>query len=268
MLFFPNAKINIGLNILRKRPDGYHDISSCFYPIALRDALEIIPAASNTFFTSGQGIESDAPNLVSKALELLSKDYQIPPVSIFLLKGIPIGAGLGGGSADAAFTISSLNQMFQLGIGIPEQESYARKLGSDCAFFIQNKPVYCVEKGDIFLPINLSLKGYSLLLINPGIHVSTADAYSGIIPCESAVDLRTVLQQPVVSWKETVSNDFEKTVFAKHPILSDIKQTLYDMGAEYASMSGSGSSIFGIFKERPSIDNNLRKFFVWQGLLN
>lgn len=267
MLFFPNAKINIGLNILRKRPDGFHDISSCFYPIKLHDALEIVPAENHSFITKGQGIQSNEINLVTKAHDLLSKDFQIPPLSVFLLKGIPIGAGLGGGSSDAAFMISGLNQMFGLGISVEDQEAYSRQLGSDCAFFIRNQPMYCFEKGDRFEEISLSLQGYTLLLVNPGIHVSTGEAYAGVVPAASGVDLRSALQKPVSTWKEEVANDFEKSVFKLHPALATIKQTLYDLGADYASMSGSGSSIYGIFRDPPPIDNKFEKYFVWQGEL-
>lgn len=268
MLFFPNAKINIGLNILRKRPDGYHDISSCFYPIGLRDALEIVQAPELTFEARGQGIDATGDNLVSKALDLLSRDFRIPPLSVFLLKGIPIGAGLGGGSADAAFMISALNTMFHLNLSFDQQESYARLLGSDCAFFIRNKPVYCFEKGDRFEPVDLSLKGYHLCLVHPGIHVSTAEAYSGVVPAESDFDLKAALREPVHAWREKIRNDFETSVFSRYPALPLIKKKLYEMGAEYASMSGSGSSVYGIFRNLPVFDNIFKNCFVWQGELD
>ena len=269
MLTFPNAKINIGLNILRKRPDGFHDISSCFYPVMLCDALEAVPSrGTGSFYTSGQGISNDEPNLVSKAYDLLAADFPIPPLDVYLLKRIPIGAGLGGGSSDAAFMIKLLNQAFGLGLTDGQMEDYARRLGSDCAFFIRNKPVYCYGKGDQFDDIPLSLKGRFLCLVNPGIHIPTAEAYSGIRPSETAIDLRAVLAQPVSEWQNVVVNDFEQTVFNKYPVIAGIKSDLYDAGALYASMSGSGSSVYGIFKNLPDIDNNFKNCFVWQGELS
>lgn len=268
MLTFPNAKINIGLNILRKRPDGFHDISSCFYPVMLCDALEAMPSAKGSFYTSGQGISNDEPNLVSKAFDLLAADFQIPRLDVYLLKGIPIGAGLGGGSSDAAFMIKLLNKAFHLKLSDTQMEDYARKLGSDCAFFIRNKPMYCYGKGDQFEGITLSLKGRFLCLVNPGIHVPTAEAYAGIRPFETATDLKTILARPVPEWRNAVVNDFEQTIFTKYPSIARIKSDLYKAGALYASMSGSGSSVYGIFENMPEIDNNFKNCFVWQGELS
>ncbi len=268
MLTFPNAKINIGLNILRKRPDGFHDISSCFYPVMLCDALEAVPSGTGSFFTSGQGISDDEPNLVSKAYDLLAADFSIPSLDVYLLKGIPIGAGLGGGSSDAAFMIKLLNQESGLQLSDRQMEDYARKLGSDCAFFIRNKPMYCYGKGDQFDDIPLSLKGRFLCLVNPGIHIPTAEAYSGIKPFETTTDLKAVLAQPVPEWKNVVVNDFEQTIFNKYPFIAKIKSDLYEAGALYASMSGSGSSVYGIFENLPEIDNNFKNCFVWQGELS
>ena len=268
MLTFPNAKINIGLNILRKRPDGFHDISSCFYPIQLCDALEAVPSqGSGSFFTSGQGISNEEPNLVSKAYHLLATDFRLPVQDIFLLKGIPIGAGLGGGSSDAAFMIKLLNNTAGLQLSDKQMEEYARKLGSDCAFFIRNKPTYCYGKGDQLEDISFSLKGYFLYLVNPGIHISTAEAYSGIKPSEAAIDLKKVLTQPLSEWKDVVVNDFEYTIFNQYPLLAKLKSDLYEAGALYASMSGSGSSVYGIFENPPQIDNKFKNGFVWVGEL-
>lgn len=268
MLTFPNAKINIGLNILRKRPDGFHDISSCFYPVKLCDALEAVPSRKGSFYTSGQGILNDEPNLVSKAYDLLAADHPLPLLDIYLLKGIPIGAGLGGGSSDAAFMIKLLNQASDLHLSEEQMEEYARKLGSDCAFFIQNKPVYAYGKGDQFEDIPLSLEGHFLCLVNPGIHIPTAEAYSGIRPFETTTDLKAVLKQPLSEWKNIVVNDFEQPVFNKYPIIAKIKSDLYEAGALYASMSGSGSSVYGIFENIPNTDNIFKNCFVWQGELN
>lgn len=268
VLTFPNAKINIGLNVLRKRPDGFHDISSCFYPVMLCDALEAVPSVEGSFYTSGQGISNDEPNLVSKAFDLLAADFQIPRLDVYLLKGIPIGAGLGGGSSDAAFMIKLLNQAFRLELSDGQMEDYARKLGSDCAFFIRNKPMYCYGKGDRFEDIPLSLKGRFLCLVNPGIHIPTAEAYAGIRPSETTTDLKAILARPVAEWKNVVVNDFEQSVFTRYPSIARIKSDLYEAGALYASMSGSGSSVYGIFENMPEIDNKFKNCFVWQGELS
>lgn len=268
MICFPNAKINLGLNILRKRPDGYRDISSCFYPIGLCDALEAIPASADSFKARGQQINEHEENLVTRAKNLIARDYPLPPLAVFLLKSIPIGAGLGGGSSDAAFMIKMLSDMFDLDIPIEQQENYARQLGSDCAFFIRNQPVYCYGRGDQFEEVGLSLKGYHLVLVNPGIHISTAQAYAGVKPSVPEQDLRDLISRPVSEWKNYVRNDFEDSVFPLYPEISRLKDTLYQLGAVYASMSGSGSSVYGIFKNAPKIDNNFKTCFVWQGELS
>lgn len=268
MLVFPNAKINIGLNIVERRSDGYHNIESCFYPVGWSDALEIVPGDQFAFFADGNPIPGEhSDNLCVKAYNLLKADYDLPAVHIHLLKSIPIGAGLGGGSADAAFVINTLDAMFQLGISVAQRQNYARHLGSDCAFFILNKPAYCFEKGDRFEDIPMSLSGKWIVMVNPGIHISTIEAYSGIVAKPSDLDLRNVLQRPVAEWKDQVKNDFEATLFPRHSLLEDIKTKLYSLGAEYASMSGSGSTLFGIFEE----EKNLKEYFaglrLWQGFL-
>ncbi len=266
MVTFPNAKINLGLNIVGKRPDGFHDITSCFYPVGWSDALEILTADELTFTSSGLPIPGDASaNLCLKAYQLLSKDFDLPPVSIHLLKAVPIGAGLGGGSADAAFTIKALNKLFSLGISTEKQQDYARALGSDCAFFIENKPMYCFGKGDEFEEIDLRLTGKWMLLVNPGLHISTAEAYAGVIPQVQSTGLRDLLQQPIELWCDSVENDFEKNIFENHPILPQIKKKLYDLGAQYASMSGSGSTLYGIFGQEPNPANNFQNSTVWKG---
>lgn len=268
MVVFPNAKINIGLNIVEKRQDGFHNIESCFYPVGWSDALEILPADIFSFQSDGINIPGDpATNLCSKAYNMLAADYELEPVSIHLLKAVPIGAGLGGGSSDAAFTIKALNELFGLEISLEKQLDYARRLGSDCAFFIENKPVYCFEKGDRFEEISLTLAGKWIVLVNPELHISTAEAYAGIQPRKSEIDLRGILRKPMESWKGVVKNDFETSLFPKYPVLKEIKESLYNQGAKYAAMSGSGSTLFGIFDEETSLSGNFGQYKVWQGYL-
>ena len=268
MVTFPNAKINIGLNVVGKRFDGFHDIASCFYPVGWADALEIIASDELSFRSSGLSIPGDADaNLCLKAYHLLAKDFSLPPVGIHLLKAVPIGAGLGGGSADAAFTLKALSEFFSLGLSTKEQQNYARSLGSDCAFFIENKPMYCYGKGDQFEEIPLRLGGKWVVLVNPGLHISTAEAYAGIVPQTPTEDLRRLLQRPIGQWRDFVKNDFEKNLFKNHAILPQIKDKLYALGAQYASMSGSGSTVYGIFDQEPFPTNNFRNSTVWKGEL-
>ena len=268
MVVFPNAKINIGLHIIEKRPDGFHNISSCFYPVGWADAREIQPADTLTFESSGLAIPGDsASNLCVKAYHLLARDHALPPVSIHLLKAVPIGAGLGGGSADAAFTIRALDQLFSLNLSTEQQQHYARQLGSDCAFFIENKPMYCFGKGDEFAEIDLRLTGKWIVLVNPGLHISTAEAYAGVKPGPPAHDLRAALRQPIATWRHRVVNDFEASLFPAYPILSHYKDILYELGALYASMSGSGSTLYGIFENQVEIPNNFGVSKVWKGEL-
>lgn len=255
MITYPNAKINLGLNIVEKRPDGYHNLETIFYPINLQDALEVTLLEGDKEYEltlSGTLIEGNPEdNLVVKAYRLLKEDYpHIAPVDIHMYKHIPTGAGLGGGSADAAFMIKLLNDKFNLGLSIEEMENYAARLGADCAFFIQNKPVFASGIGNIFEPIQLSLKGYFLVLVMPDIFVSTKDAFSLITPKMPVQSLKEIVRMPVETWRATMKNDFENSVFKKFPEIAAIKDKLYDMGAIYASMSGSGSSVYGIFREQ------------------
>ena len=273
MVSFPNAKINLGLQILRKRTDGYHDISSVFYPIKWADILEIIPSESFQFTSSGLEIPGNpSQNLIVKAYELIRTDFldKVKPVAIHLHKIIPMGAGLGGGSADASFTLKMLNELFSLELTTTELENYARKLGSDCAFFIENKPVYCFHKGDEFAASLVSLAGKTLVVINPMIHISTAEAYQHAMPTEAPVLVNQLIQQPMDTWKNQLANDFEKGLSAKYPLIAQLKEKLYEEGAIYASMTGSGSTLYGIF-EQP-IDTLVFKewgdFMIWQGLLD
>lgn len=251
MVVFPNAKINLGLNVVARRPDKFHDIVTCFYPLKLHDVLEVIEGTGKKSSFTASGIEipgKPEENLCMKAYKMLRKDYQLPNVDMHLHKVIPIGAGLGGGSADAAFTIEALNELFQLFLDASLLEDYAAQLGSDCAFFIRNKPVLAFERGDVFGSVKISLEGKKLLLIYPGIHVSTAEAYSQINPAQPEESVKEILEgEPIENWREKLVNDFEASVFSLHPELGQLKEQLYQAGALYASMSGSGSAVFGIF---------------------
>ena len=254
MIAFPNAKINLGLRILQKRPDGFRNIETVFYPVELYDILEIIPANDGLFSFTATGIPipgERSANLCSSAYHLLSSVVRLPPVKIHLHKAIPVGAGLGGGSSDGAFTIKILNDLF--GLNLPEEQmvDVARNLGSDCAFFIRNKPAFAYEKGDKFEFLDLDLSKYRIEIITPGIHVNTGEAYSMVKPGRGSgnpdLHLKEIIARPVETWKGTLKNDFEKPLFVKYPELKKLKQDFYDRGAIYASMSGSGSSIYGIF---------------------
>lgn len=252
MITFPNAKINLGLNITEKRPDGYHNLETIFYPIPLEDALEACPRKEGpgdcSLSQSGLSIEGDAENnLVVKAYRLLDETYHLPPVDIYLHKHIPSGAGLGGGSADAAFMLKLLNRMCRLNLTDDQLEAYASRLGADCAFFVRNRPTYAEGIGNIFSPVKLSLAGWQLLLVKPDIFVSTRDAFARICPRHPERNLKDLISQPVESWKDCMANDFEESVFPQFPAIGDIKAELYRLGAVYASMSGSGSSVYGLF---------------------
>lgn len=254
MITYPNAKINLGLNITEKRPDGYHNLETIFYPIPLQDALEVTKQSSQDEYTlkiSGMQIEGNSDdNLVIKAYRLLKKDFpEMTPIDIHMYKHIPTGAGLGGGSSDGAFMLKLLNEKFHLQLSTLQLEEYAVQLGADCAFFIQNKPVFATGIGNIFHPIDLSLKGYYLILVKPDIFVSTKDAFSQIHPQHPKMSLTEVIKYPIEEWRHLMGNDFENSVFSKFPEIAAIKDKLYDLGAIYASMSGSGASVYGIFKE-------------------
>lgn len=269
MICFPNAKINLGLNITEKRPDGYHNIETIFYPIPVKDALEIIPAREFSFTQTGIQIEGPAEkNLVMKAVNLLKEHFAIPPMEIHLLKAIPFGAGLGGGSADAAFTLKLLNDSCQLGQNDAQLERLAAAIGADCPFFIRNKPVFASGIGNIFTPVAVSLKGYTLCLVKPDIAVSTPEAYSLVKPAFPETGIKEIITRPVAEWRELLINDFEKSVFTRYPEIGQIKKRMYKAGACYAAMSGSGSAVFGLFKEPVSIKESFPDCYVWEGLLN
>ena len=263
MITFPCAKINLGLNIVSKRPDGYHNLETVFYPIPLTDALEIkymdekFPSESPCDLKiTGNDIDcNEEDNLVIKAYQLLAADFQLPRVHAHLVKRIPTQAGLGGGSSDAAYMIRLLDERFRLNIGIPEMERYAAKLGADCAFFITADPSYAEGIGDVLMPVDVpgaGLGGYYLAVVKPSVAVSTRDAYAAIVPKTPAKCCRDIVRQPIETWKDELVNDFEAPIFAMHPELAATKQSLYDAGAVYAAMSGSGSALFGIFREQPT----------------
>jgi 4-diphosphocytidyl-2-C-methyl-D-erythritol kinase len=254
MIVFPNAKINIGINITSRRSDGYHNIETVFYPVKIFDALEALPGDELMFNASGLGIPGKTDdNLCIKAYHLIKKDHQLPPLNIHLHKHIPIGAGLGGGSADAAFFIKLIDRQFKLGLSTDQMLNYARHLGADCAFFIESKPVFAFEKGDQFEPINIDLSKYYLVLVMPPAHVSTSEAYRGVRPAEVKDSLYELITEPIKDWKRFIKNDFEESVFRNHPVIRGVKAALYEAGASYASMSGSGASVFGIFNEKPDL---------------
>ncbi len=271
MLLFPNAKINLGLNILSRRPDKYHDISTVFYPVGWSDALEVIPAEDDQkecrLHLSGLPVDGDVQdNLVVKAYRMLMQDYTLPSVEVYLHKAIPFGAGLGGGSADASCMLRLLRDLFSLPLSDDGLAVYAARLGADCPFFIYNRPMLAEGIGERLSPIDISLRGYFLVLVKPEISVSTAEAYSLVTPAVPSLSLPDVLSQPVGEWKELLVNDFEKSVFEHYPVLSRLKQQLYDKGAVYVSMSGSGSTMYGLFEVLPEgIDLDFPDSHIWTG---
>lgn len=269
MICFPNAKVNLGLNVTEKRPDGYHNIETVFYPIPLRDALEVVEADDFSFSQTGIRIEGEQENnLVIKALNLMKSRFQINPLEIHLLKAIPFGAGLGGGSADAAFMLKLLNDFFKLGLSDDELEGLAAFIGADCPFFIRNKPVFASGTGNVFTPVDLSLKGNFLCLVKPDIAVSTPEAYSLVKPAKPECSIKEIVKKPLDEWRYLLVNDFEKSVFARYPEIQRIKDKLYESGALYAAMSGSGSSVFGLFEKPTAMKPTFPDDYVWEGKLD
>jgi len=267
MLSFPNAKINLGLNITEKRSDGYHNLETVFYPINIKDSVEITDAAFTSCKIHGIDIPGNPDdNLCLKAYNLIEKDYDIPSQQIDLLKNIPVGAGLGGGSADCAFLIKLLNDKFSLGLSVKQLEDYARKLGADCAFFIENKPVYAFNKGDEFEKCEVDLSAWFKVLVKPSVHVSTADEYALVKPQKPLQSLKEIIHLSPTTWKNKVINDFEPSVFAKYPQIHQIKTSLYDAGATFALMSGSGSSVFAIFNEPVKLPGLEKNNFVYYNI--
>ncbi len=269
MVSFPHCKINLGLNVISKRSDGFHDIETCFYPIPWTDILEIIPSQELKFTTSGLTIPGQSQdNLCLKAYELLKKDFDLPPVQIHLHKLLPTGAGLGGGSSNAAFTLRTINEIFELRLSYDNLYAYASFLGSDCAFFIQDSPKVGSGRGEILSPATLSLKGKFMVLVKPDIHVATAEAYAGIEPKSAQLSIKEIVEKrPIESWKEFLVNDFEASVFKRFPAIGELKNDLYQAGAVYASMSGSGSSVFGIFDQAVDLKSKFSKMTYWSGAL-
>lgn len=265
MILYPNAKINIGLEVLRKRPDGFHDIETVFYPIGWCDLLEIIPSRKFSFSESGMlsGVSAEE-NIAVKAYRLMHERYSLPPVAMHLHKQLPSGAGLGGGSSDAAHVLRGLNQLFSLQIGQNQMIDLAAQLGSDCPFFILNEPVLAKGRGEVLNKLTLDLKGWHLLVVKPGVHVSTADAYRDVNREVPGQALAERIMQPVTQWKSVVENKFEKTVFRIHPEIAAIKSSMYRLGAVYASMSGSGAAVYALFS---SLENDVERHFenctVW-----
>ena len=258
MKVYPNAKLNIGLNIVERRPDGYHNIETIFYPIGLHDTIEMeitegcdVPCMLQI---DGNPIEGEVEdNLVVKAYRIIANYFTLPHMSIRLDKRVPTGAGLGGGSADAAYTLRLLNDCCHMGLTTDQLEDYAVRLGADCPFFIRNIPVFATGIGNVFSPVSLSLRGKHLVLVKPDVFVSTRDAYAAVKPQRPSTSLPQLTAMPIDQWRGRVVNDFEASVFPKFPEIKAIKDRLYNLGAVYASMSGSGSSVFGIFNEEPQL---------------
>lgn len=268
MIYFPNAKINLGLNVVYKRPDGYHSLETIFYPIGIKDALEIIEKKGlqkDVFVLEGLAIDGENDdNLVMKALRLMRQHYSFPFVEIHLLKRIPFGAGIGGGSADASFTLRLLNDMFSLCASLDDLAQLAVQLGADCPIFIYNRPMYAEGIGEQLHEVDLSLDGYKLALVKPDVFVSTKDAFSKIVPVHPKMNLREIIKKPIEEWNGLMENDFEKSVFALYPQIKKVKNKLYDMGAVYASMSGSGASVYALFKgEVPKLSESFSDCYTW-----
>lgn len=268
MVSFPPCKINLGLHVTRKRTDGYHELETCFYPVPWTDIVEVIKSNAFAFSASGTPIPGDAgQNLCIKAYEVLKKEYDLPPVSIHLHKIIPTGAGLGGGSSDAAYVLRSLNSIFRLNLSQDVLMRFASMLGSDCAFFVQDEPMFGTGRGEILSKISVSLKDRYIVLVKPDIHVSTADAYAGIQPVVPEKSLSEIISGPLHTWRDSLKNDFEPSVFSRHPGLKEIKEELYASGALYASMSGSGSTVFGLFDKEINLKDRFKGMTVWSDLL-
>ncbi len=272
MIIFPNAKINIGLRIIEKRTDGYHNLETVFYPVGWCDALEtVVKKGKTSLGLSGIPVPGrrGGDNLCIKLYEVLKKKHHLPPLAIWLQKAIPVGAGLGGGSSDAAHFMKLLNTMFMLNLTVAEMKEYVSQLGSDCAFFIENKPALATGRGEVTEPIDLDLGGLHIAIIYPGIVISTAEAYRLITPCAEGESLKKLLPSTDLrEWKNCVANDFETPVIKLYPAIGAIKQKLYDMGAVYASMTGSGSAVYGIFDKEPATEQAFKAFKTWKGKLS
>lgn len=269
MITFPNAKINLGLNIVSKRTDNYHNLETIFYPIPLQDALEVVDLSESVkscLHISGLQIDGDPDkNLVIKAYNLLKENFDLPVIDIYLHKIIPFGAGLGGGSSDAAFMLRLLRDKYKLPLTDEQLFPLAVQLGADCPFFLLNKPVLATGIGNEFSPIEISLADYYLLLVKPEVSVSTAEAYSMINPIYPEIPLSEIVKMPIEKWRKYMTNDFEQSVFPRYPEIAELKERIYDLGAVYASMSGSGSSLYGLFHELPDPKDFFPRCFIWKG---
>lgn len=272
MIIFPKSKINLGLRITGKRHDGYHDIETVFYPVGMRDALEFIVSTDSVkkdiLTTSGINTGSNIEdNLVLKSVRKLREKYSFPVLKIHLHKVIPVGAGLGGGSADAAFLLKAINRCFKLLIDDNSLKNIALELGSDCPFFIDGKPSFGSGRGELLIPIKPVLTGYYLILLNPEVGINTREAYQNCRPDRPATSLLQLIGRPLTKWKELIINDFEEFAFKKHPIIGQIKNELYNSGAIFSLMSGSGSSVYGIFADKPKLPSKLKNFVIYEGVM-
>lgn len=273
MIVFPKAKINLGLRITGRRNDGYHNIETVFYPVSLFDALEFVvsPESQEMDILTVTGISLGVrpeENILMKAVSKLREKYSFPMLKIHLHKVIPHGAGLGGGSSDAGCMLKALNRHFQMSIGEKELKSMALDIGSDCPFFIDGDPSFASGRGEILEAINPLLSGYYLLLLNPGVGINTGEAYRNCRPETPSASLRSVVAHDIREWKDLIFNDFEKYAFKKHPVIGMIKDELYAYGALFSLMSGSGSSVYGIFSGKPeNIPDWLNEMVIWEGIM-
>jgi len=274
MIFFPNAKINLGLYILDKRSDGYHNIQSLFYPVPLSDVVEFIAddtddsdeIVSCSYF--GFPLDNKSGNLCVLAYDLLKKKFILPDIRMSMYKNIPLGSGLGGGSSDGTFMLKAINEYFSLGVTEDQLKEYALQLGSDCPFFIRNEPSLVSGRGEDITPYKPVLKGIHILIVFPGIRINTGEAYSNLESDRSQTSFKSVISQGIESWKDELVNHFESLVFKLHPEIGQIKKQLYHMGALYASLTGSGSAVYGLFREKLRADEISLNFNTWQGILN
>ncbi len=267
MITFPNCKINLGLNILSKNEDGFHGIETCFFPVKFHDVLEIIPSQKNETQLTVSGISAGEikNNICFKAYDLIKKDYpQLPAITMHLHKTIPLGAGLGGGSADGTAALQLINIIFKLNIAEATLFGYALRLGSDCPFFLLNRPCLASGRGQILEPLKIDLSGYKIIIVNPGIHSDTAEAFKNITPVIPAKRIKEIIRQPMETWKKELTNDFEKSIFNKFPAIRKIKEDLYEGGATYASLSGSGSSVYGIFEKNSASDHSMHPDYFYK----
>lgn len=267
MLVFSGSKINLGLNVLEKRSDGFHNIETVFFPLKWNDALEVLEDVDNQSikinFSGYTIVGPESDNIIVKAYELIKMNFSVPGIKVHLHKNIPMGAGLGGGSSNASSFINLMDAKFDLKIPLSKKLEFAKQLGSDCAFFINNKPVFAKEKGDVFESVKVDLSNYYIFVVYPNVHSNTKLAYQGIVPAKPMVSVKNILEtKPIEEWRTLLVNDFESSVFKSIPQIKDLKHRLYDAGAIYASMSGSGSAVFGIFKTKPNFDSGNFPYYI------